>query len=99
MPKDPFAHMLAGEMEPEYEPEPIRIPMPRILRVKVSEIPQGQMLMPGHPVSLRVSGTIKMIDDEGDALVNVTRVEGYQEPQKKEAPEVIYKPTEMPSPS
>ena len=100
MPKDPFAKMLAGEMEPDYDSEPVRMSTPRTLRVKVSEIPNGQMIMPGHPISLRVSGTAKMIDDEGDVLVNVTRVEGYQEqPQKKEAPEVVYKPTEMPSPS
>ena len=96
MPKDPFASMLAGGME--NEPEPMQLPMPRIFRIRVSESPNGQMVMPGHPVSLRLSGTVKMVDDEGDILVNVTRVEGYGEQKKaEENPNVIYKPVESPS--
>lgn len=72
---DHFAEMLgADEDGPEFHR--ISLPMPRIFRARITELMQGRMVRPGDPVTLELSGTVKMIDDEGDVMVNVLRVKG-----------------------
>lgn len=73
---DPFADMLGGGGQGEGPMGRVSIPAPRFFRVRVSEVPNGQGLRPGHTVNLAISGTVKMIDDEGEIMVAVTRVEG-----------------------
>jgi len=92
---DPFANFLGGS-DDNVEMRRIQLPLPRIFRVRVSEIPNGHMLRPGHAVNLNLSGTVKMIDDEGDVMINVTRVDGKIQGQD---PTIIVKPEIEPAAS
>ena len=77
MSENPLVQALAFGPPPVGEtPDRIMIRPPRILRSDVRELENGMRLMPGMAVNFRGSGTIKMIDEDGDILINVTRIDG-----------------------
>ena len=102
MPENPLIQALGQGPPPIGEgPDRIVIEHTRILRTNVRELENGMRLMPGTAVNFKGSGTIKMIDEDGDILLNVTRIDGKagNDEQSESQDGTIIKPVESPSPS
>lgn len=101
MPDNPLAQALAfGPPPVGDQPQRTTLAPPRILRSNVHELKNGMRLLPGTAINFKGSGTIKMIDEDGDVLINVTRIDGASGNSEDQSPDgTVIKPMESPSPS
>lgn len=66
-------------------PKRMTMDMPRMVEFDLKEI--GPASKPGDEVTVYVYGTIKSVNDEGKAMVNISKVEGNDGEERGEAEE------------
>lgn len=65
------------------------IPVPRLFRLKMSELQDPENAKTGGKFSVLISGTIKSLDDDDNVMVNVTNVNNNPpETRDEEQPEI-----------
>lgn len=80
-------------------PDRLNMPVPRLFRLKSTELPEGDQLRPGSKFKVFITGTVKSIDDDGDIMVNVTNVNDNQpEIKEQETPEIQIRESQVVSP-